>query len=349
MIPTDHGRAEAGTARGHAESRAFRRPPVRAPLPQGARRDPFACSGDARGRDPSRWVGLARPSAPSADDSRLLVATHARARTSLARAGIARTRRRGARKAGSSDTRVPTAGCRARLVPRRRFAAGGAGCTGRPAGREGPFAVRASFAFKATARAPSRSFAEPTTRTPPGSGACATSPNARRQLGHFGSARRAWLELQHALSTNTQSKYEGWDQRRGARRGAPCAEAGDADHRSPGRHGIGQPADATGIHVSFNGERVSPDDVGRPLDRDPGRYVVAVAGPASGGRQARRQSRAGREQTGRAPRRRAGSRRVGTEPARDPGANRGMDRRGRRRGELRRRGHCRARAPIGAR
>jgi hypothetical protein len=116
---------------------------------------------------------------------------------------------------------------------------------------------------------------------PTGLGSLRNVAECEEMLGHFGSARRAWLELQHALITNRASKYDGWEQDavEAAARLAPKLATLTIEVRAVTESG--KPADATGIDVSFNGERVSPDDIGRPLDRDPGRYVVVAAGPAS--------------------------------------------------------------------
>ena len=116
---------------------------------------------------------------------------------------------------------------------------------------------------------------------PAGLGSLRNVAECEEALGRFGSARHAWLELQHALTTNSASRYDGWEQDavQAAARLAPKLATLTIEVRAVTESG--KPADATGIDVSFNGERVSPDDVGRPLDRDPGRYVVAAAGPAS--------------------------------------------------------------------
>jgi hypothetical protein len=116
---------------------------------------------------------------------------------------------------------------------------------------------------------------------PAGLGSLRNVAECEEALGHFGSARHAWLELQHALTTNSASKYDGWEQDavQAAARLAPKLATLTIEVQAVTESG--QSADGTGIVVTFNGERVSPDDVGRPLDRDPGRYVVAAAGPAS--------------------------------------------------------------------
>ena len=116
---------------------------------------------------------------------------------------------------------------------------------------------------------------------PAGLGSLRNVAECEEALGHFGSARHAWLELQHALITNSASKYDGWEQDavQAAARLAPKLATLTIEVQAVTESG--KSADGTGIVVTFNGERVSPDDVGRPLDRDPGRYVVAAAGPAS--------------------------------------------------------------------
>jgi hypothetical protein len=42
----------------------------------------------------------------------------------------------------------------------------------------------------------------------------------------------------------------------------------------------GKPAQPTGIYGTVNGEGLTADLVGRPLDRDPGQYVVRAEGVA---------------------------------------------------------------------
>jgi hypothetical protein len=117
---------------------------------------------------------------------------------------------------------------------------------------------------------------------PAGLGSLRNIAECDEDLGHFASARRAWLDLQRALRTNAEAKYEGWDQdatlaaARLASRVATLTVAVHAVTES------GEPAQASGIHVTVNGEALSPDGLGRPLERDPGQYVVRVEGATPG-------------------------------------------------------------------
>jgi hypothetical protein len=117
---------------------------------------------------------------------------------------------------------------------------------------------------------------------PAGLGSLRNIAECEEELGHFASARRAWLDLQRTLSTNTQGKYEGWDQDAtlAAARLAPQTARLTVEVHAVTESG--KPAQASGIHVSVNGEALRPDALGRPLDRDPGQYLVTVEGAAPG-------------------------------------------------------------------
>ncbi|HEY8039777.1 MAG TPA: hypothetical protein VIF15_08295 [Polyangiaceae bacterium] len=97
-------------------------------------------------------------------------------------------------------------------------------------------------------------------------------------LGHFASARRAWVDLKRALLTSADTKYEGWaqDAETAAARLAPklATLTIDVNVVRPG----GEAAPAAGVQVSLDGEKLQPSLVGTPLDRDPGRHVVRVTG-----------------------------------------------------------------------
>jgi hypothetical protein len=117
---------------------------------------------------------------------------------------------------------------------------------------------------------------------PAGLGSLRNIAECEEDLGHFASARRAWLDLQRALSANNQTKYEGWDQDAAlaAARLAPKLATLTIEVHAVTESG--KPAQATGIQVSVNGEPLTPDAVNKPLDRDPGQYVVRAEGVAGG-------------------------------------------------------------------
>jgi hypothetical protein len=117
---------------------------------------------------------------------------------------------------------------------------------------------------------------------PAGLGSLRNVAECEEELAHFASARRAWLDLQRALSANSQTKYEGWDQDAAlaAARLAPKVATLTIEVHAVTESG--KPAQATGIQVSVNGEPLTPDVVNKPLDRDPGQYVVRAEGAAMG-------------------------------------------------------------------
>jgi hypothetical protein len=115
---------------------------------------------------------------------------------------------------------------------------------------------------------------------PAGLGSLRNIAECEEEVGHFAAARRAWLDLQRALGTDTQPRYEGWgqDASLGAARLARQVATLTIEVHSVTESG--KPAQAAGIHVSVNGEALPPDQVGTPLDRDPGQYLVRAEGEA---------------------------------------------------------------------
>ena len=106
---------------------------------------------------------------------------------------------------------------------------------------------------------------------PAGLGSLRNIAECEEELGHFASARRAWLDLQRALSTNSQARYEGWEQDAAlaAARLAPKVATLTIEVHAVTESG--KPAQATGIHVSVNGEALTPDrrrHAARPRSRD---------------------------------------------------------------------------------
>jgi hypothetical protein len=112
---------------------------------------------------------------------------------------------------------------------------------------------------------------------PEGLGSLRNIAECEESMGHFASARRAWLDLKRALLTHRDGKYEGW---------AEDAEQGEArlvakvatltievDVVTP----AGETAQGEAVEVTLNGELLTPGLVGAPLERDPGRYIVRAA------------------------------------------------------------------------
>jgi hypothetical protein len=101
----------------------------------------------------------------------------------------------------------------------------------------------------------------------------------QESMGQFASARRAWLDLKRALLTNADPKYEGWDKDadEAAARLGPKVATVTIDMNVAGAGGEVAPSE--GVQVTVNGDLLPPSLVGTALDRDPGRYVIRVAGP----------------------------------------------------------------------
>jgi hypothetical protein len=114
---------------------------------------------------------------------------------------------------------------------------------------------------------------------PAGLGSLRNIAECEELLGHFASARRSWLELKRALVTVDDQKYDTWshDAEDAAARLAPKLATLTLDVTTVGPDGAR--ASNKGVQVKLNGEVVAPSLVGTPLERDPGRYVVNVAGP----------------------------------------------------------------------
>jgi len=113
---------------------------------------------------------------------------------------------------------------------------------------------------------------------PEGLGSVRNLAECEEQLGHYASARRAWLDLKRALLTTDDKKYEGWSQdaEAAAARLAPklATLTVDVSYATPD----GQAALSKGVTVTLDGETLAPALVGTPLERDPGHHVVRAAG-----------------------------------------------------------------------
>jgi hypothetical protein len=122
---------------------------------------------------------------------------------------------------------------------------------------------------------------------PAGLGSLRNIAECEEELGHFSSARRAWLDLQRAVRTNDQTKYEGWEQDATLAAGRLAPKVATLTIEVQAITESGKPAQASGIQVSVDGEALPPNAVGRPLDRDPGQCVVRIVGGAPGVEQQR--------------------------------------------------------------
>jgi len=113
---------------------------------------------------------------------------------------------------------------------------------------------------------------------PEGLGGVRNLAECEEQLGHYASARRAWLDLKRALLTTDDKKYEGWskDAEAAAARLAPklATLTVDVSYTTPD----GQAALSKGVTVTLDGEMLAPALIGTPLERDPGHHVVRAAG-----------------------------------------------------------------------
>lgn len=96
-------------------------------------------------------------------------------------------------------------------------------------------------------------------------------------LGHFASARRAWLELGRGLLvTKETTKYDGWskDAADNAARLQPKVAVLKVDVIVERPEGKGPAQAGDGTQVAMNGEVVPLALFGTPLEKDPGKYTV---------------------------------------------------------------------------
>ncbi|HEY6459831.1 MAG TPA: tetratricopeptide repeat protein [Polyangiaceae bacterium] len=114
---------------------------------------------------------------------------------------------------------------------------------------------------------------------PDGLGSVRNLAECEESLGHYASARRAWLDLKRALLTDSDKKYDGWqkDADDAAARLAPKLATLTIDVNAVGPSG--DAAAPGGVEVKLDGETLSPSLVGTALERDPGRHIVQVGGP----------------------------------------------------------------------
>lgn len=117
---------------------------------------------------------------------------------------------------------------------------------------------------------------------PQGLGSLRNLAECEEQLGHFASARRAWLDLKRALITApNDAKYEGWDKdaEEAAERLKPKVATFVVDVYVKSPEGEALANEKTGVEIFVNGESVGTTLVGTPLERDPGQYRIRAQMP----------------------------------------------------------------------
>jgi hypothetical protein len=116
---------------------------------------------------------------------------------------------------------------------------------------------------------------------PAGLGSLRNIAECEEALGHFATARRAWLDLQRDLLSVRENKYEGWgeDAAQAAARLAPKVATLIIDAGAVTATGQGVPLQR--VEVSINGEPLNPSLLHTPLERDPGRYLVRAGSGGS--------------------------------------------------------------------
>lgn len=114
---------------------------------------------------------------------------------------------------------------------------------------------------------------------PNGLGSLRNMAECEEQLGHYASARRAWLDMKRALVTMpADAKYDGWekDAETAAARLKPKVATVFVDVVVKSPEGEGPASERSGVEVFVNGENLGTNLVGTPLERDPGTYRVRV-------------------------------------------------------------------------
>jgi hypothetical protein len=114
---------------------------------------------------------------------------------------------------------------------------------------------------------------------PNGLGSVRNVAECEEQLGHYASARRAWLDMKRALVTMpADAKYDGWDKdaESNAARLKPKVATVFVDVVVKSPAGEGPASEKSGVEVFVNGENLGTSLVGTPLERDPGNYRVRV-------------------------------------------------------------------------
>lgn len=114
---------------------------------------------------------------------------------------------------------------------------------------------------------------------PNGLGSLRNVAECEEQLGHYASAKRAWLDIKRALVTlAADPKYDGWDKEAqdAAARLQPKVATMFVDVIVKSPSGEGPANEKSGAEIFVNGENLGPNLVGTPLERDPGNYRVRV-------------------------------------------------------------------------
>ena len=128
---------------------------------------------------------------------------------------------------------------------------------------------------------------------PEGLGSLRNLAECQESVGWIASARRTWLDLKRSLDRSADPKYQGWadDANQAVARLAPkvptltldvvltTAGGQPVSLSRPVSGGPGDVLSRAGIELSANGKRVPPEFFGAPLDLDPGRYAIRLAGP----------------------------------------------------------------------
>ena len=117
---------------------------------------------------------------------------------------------------------------------------------------------------------------------PQGLGNLRNYAECEEQLGHFTSARRAWLDVKRALLTAANDpKYEGWDKdaEEAASRLQPKVAVVTVDVTVRTPQGEGPASEKSGVELLVNGEPVAANLIGTPLERDPGIYKIRLQAP----------------------------------------------------------------------
>jgi hypothetical protein len=125
---------------------------------------------------------------------------------------------------------------------------------------------------------------------PAGLGSLRNLAECEERMEEFRSARRDWLTLKEALAGVSDPRYAGWTADVAAAASRLAAKvpvlvvtatvaAAEGSPAAPTRGAAGDaPLPTDGIEVTINGEAIDRSSLGKPLERDPGHYVVRIAG-----------------------------------------------------------------------
>lgn len=117
---------------------------------------------------------------------------------------------------------------------------------------------------------------------PHGLGSLRNLAECEEQLGHYASARRAWLDLKRGVNLQPNDpKYDGWDKDAmdAAARLKPKVALVTVDVIVKSPQYEGPASDKTGAELYINGEKVATNLIGTELDRDPGTYTFRAQAP----------------------------------------------------------------------